>query len=126
MSDLLWVRNHIKYASEEKDYWKFADETIRDGFGDCEDGAILLARLLLDRKFEIDSTGKVRLLPYHQVLVNVYLNPPHVAVTIGDGDELRDWTNSSLKKVPSDWKLWYCFNRKHAYTTRENAAKWKK
>jgi hypothetical protein len=114
-SSLDWVHNHITYRSEEKDFWKFSNETLADGFGDCEDGAILLACLILSRN---------KLIPYYEVLVNVYETPQHVAVTLVG--ELCDWTNPSLKRVPSDWKLWYCFNRKRAYTTKENVAKWKK
>lgn len=117
MSSLLWVANHIKYQREEKDFWKFADETIRDGFGDCEDGAILLASLVL---------ADNKLIPYYEVLVNVFDTPAgyHIAVIVGN--ELQDWTSPNLKRVPSDWKLWYCFNRKHAYTTKEHVQEWKK
>jgi hypothetical protein len=117
ISSLIWVNCHIKYQSEEKDFWKFASETIVDGFGDCEDGAILLACLILSHN---------KLIPYYEVLVNVYTLPSgaHVAVTIGN--ELCDWTNPSLKRVPSDWKLWYCFNQRHAYTTKQNVGLWKK
>lgn len=116
-SSLDWVQSHITYKSEEKDFWKFPNETLDDGFGDCEDGAILLACLVLARN---------KLIPYYEVLVNVFDTPSgfHVAVIIDD--EIQDWTNPSLKKVPFDWKLWYCFNRKHAYTTKEKAQAWKR
>lgn len=125
-SSLDWVAANITYKSEEKDFWKFPNETLDDGFGDCEDGAILLACLLLARKMEIDSTSVWRLIPYYKVLVNVFDTGAgfHVAVTVGD--TLEDWTNPNLKRVPSDWKLWYCFNKKHAYTTKEHAKEWKK
>ena len=110
-----WIRAHIYYKLEEKDFWKFPNETLTDGYGDCEDGAILLACLILARN---------KLIPYYEVLVNVYETPQHVAVTLAG--ELCDWTNPSLKRVPSDWKLWYCFNKKHAYTTKEHVQEWKK
>lgn len=124
-SSLAWVHDNITYKSEEKDFWKFASETLVDGYGDCEDGAILLACLLLTRKMEVDSTSVWIRIPYYKVLVNVFDTGAgfHVAVTLGD--TLEDWTNPGLKKVPSDWKLWYCFNKKHAYTTKENAKSWK-
>jgi len=114
-SSLDWVATNITYVPEDKDFWKFASETLADGFGDCEDGAILLACLMLARN---------RLIPYYKVLVSVYETPSHVAVTLAD--ELCDWTNPSLRRVPSDWKLWYCFNKKHAYTTKEHEQEWKK
>lgn len=125
-SSLDWVHAHITYKSEEKDFWKFPNETLDDGFGDCEDGAILLACLLLARKMEVDSTGVWQSIPYYKVLVNVFDTGAgfHVAITFGD--RLEDWTNPALEKVPPDWKLWYCFNKKHAYTTKENAKKWKR
>lgn len=116
-SSLDWVHEHISYKSEEKDFWKFPNETVADGFGDCEDGTILLASLILARN---------KLIPYYEVLVNVFDTPAgfHVAVTVGV--ELQDWTNPSLKQIPSDWKLWYCFNKKHAYATKEHVQEWKK
>lgn len=126
MSCLKWVAANVKYQKEDKDYWKLASETLADGFGDCEDGAILLACLLLARKFEVDSTGVLKSLPYYQILVNVFDTGAgfHVAVTVGD--TLEDWTNQALKKVPDLWRLWYCFNRKHAYTRKENVQLWPK
>jgi hypothetical protein len=112
-----WIHEHISYKSEDKDFWKFPNETVADGFGDCEDGTILLASLILARN---------KLIPYYEVLVNVFDTPAgfHVAVTVGV--ELQDWTNPSLKQIPSDWKLWYCFNKKHAYATKEHVQEWKK
>lgn len=114
-SSLDWVSANIGYRPEEKDFWKFPNETIDDGFGDCEDGAILLACLILAHN---------KFIPYYELLVNVYETPSggHVAVTLAG--ELLDWANPSLKRVPSDWKLWYCFNRKHSYTTKEHAQEW--
>jgi len=115
---LNWVNENIRFVSDAaKDVWKTANETLVDGFGDCEDGAILLACLILKRN---------TLIPYYQVLVNVYDTPQgfHAAVTVND--ELRDWTRPTLKKVPADWKLRYSFNRKYAYATREYVSTWKK
>jgi len=114
-TSLNWVHTHITYKSEEKDFWKFPNETLDDGFGDCEDIAILLACLILARNKSI---------PYYEVLVNVFNTPAHVVVTVGD--ELLDGTNPSLKEVPHDWKLWYCFNARNAYTTKEHVQEWKK
>jgi hypothetical protein len=115
-SSLDWVHTHIIYKSEEKDFWKFPNETLADGFGDCEDGSILLACLILVRN---------KLIPYYKVLVNIYNTPSgfHAVVTV-DG-ELQDWTNPNLKVVPPNWKLWYCFNSRNAYTTKEHFEEWK-
>ena len=45
-----WVSNNILYVSDHKTYighddWKLASETLRDGYGDCEDMAILFLEL---------------------------------------------------------------------------------
>jgi predicted transglutaminase-like cysteine proteinase len=119
---LEWIVANIQYKPDwnkddrNKDYWNFPDETLADKFGDCEDGAILLANMILTQKT----------IPYYDVLVNVYDTSIsyHVFVTLCD--RVLDWTNPSLKTIPPNWKLWYCFNQKHAYTTKENARSWKK
>ncbi len=57
-----WVANHVKYSFDSPlyvppeapggsgawvdDYWRKASETIRDGHGDCEDQALLLAAMV--------------------------------------------------------------------------------
>jgi hypothetical protein len=116
-SSLDWVVANIRPQSDVKDFWKLASETLADGCGDCFDGSVLLACLTLARN---------KLISYYKVLVNIFDTPNgfHCVVTVGG--ELRDWLNPSLKTVPSDWKLWYCFNKKHAYTTKENWLEWKK
>ena len=115
-SDYLnWVRNNITFVPEDSnDYWKFPEETLKDGFGDCEDGAILLANMLLQAGF-----------PYWKVLVSIYETPQFHVVVVYD-TQLLDWVNPKLKEIPSTWRLWYCFNRKNAYTTKEHVKEWKK
>lgn len=59
---LAWVNKNIKYTlKDEKDgeYWKFAYETLRDKRGDCDDGAILIACMML-------SSG----VPYWRIRIN--------------------------------------------------------
>jgi len=114
-SYLNWICIAIKPRSEPKDYWKFPEETLKDGFGDCEDGAILLANLLYHSGF-----------PYWKILVSVYDTPAGFhSVVVYDG-EVLDWTNPSIREVPQDWKLWYRFNARNAYTTKEHWLEWKK
>jgi len=110
------IADCIQYVPDDKkDFWKFPIETIRDEIGDCEDGAILTAVSMLDRKIA----------PYYEILVNVFDTGTgfHAAVTLFG--KLMDWTRPSIRNVPPDWKLYYCFNKKHAYTTWENALKWR-
>lgn len=106
--DLLnWVNSHIAYVPETVDFWSYPDETVARRNGDCEDGAILLANLLLQAGY-----------PYYKILICVYGS--HVVVEF-DG-KIFDWTGAG---VPSGVPLWYCWNAKHAYTTKENANPWK-
>ncbi|MCE5212523.1 MAG: hypothetical protein LLG40_13350 [Deltaproteobacteria bacterium] len=45
-----WVADNITYHSDNpnSDTWNDAKRTLNDGYGDCEDGAILIASLLLN------------------------------------------------------------------------------
>jgi hypothetical protein len=47
-----WMDTNLTYQSEEVDYWKSPEETIRDKGGDCEDLAILASRVLNDLRIE--------------------------------------------------------------------------
>ena len=49
VSDVLAnVITNIRYVSEKKEHWKYAYETLKDKYGDCEDGAILMAGMILN------------------------------------------------------------------------------
>lgn len=110
-----WVCNNIKYRREAKDFWQLPSETLKRKRGDCEDGALLLASLFCS------------ILPkseWWRVFVAVYAKPAHVVVVYRG--MVYDWTQKQvfpLSKVP-DWRLWYMFNFRHAYTTKENVKKW--
>jgi len=113
-----WVTDHIHYRPEVSsvvigDFWKMASETIIDGAGDCEDGAILLANMMLA------AGGKS-----WKIFVAVFAEPRHVAV-VYDG-RLYDWTRPDLRFVPKDWVCSYMFNSRNSYTTKERVALWKK
>lgn len=109
-ADLLhWVHNHIEYRGETDDYWNYPEETLRDSKGDCEDGAILLANLLAQAGFS-----------YDKILLSVY--GKHVVVVF-DG-KMYDWTKVGDIFVPPDESLWYCWNSKRAYTTKEHVEEW--
>lgn len=110
-----WVVNNIKYVPETKDYWQLPHETLERKAGDCEDGAILLASMILSI---LPQSEKWR------VFVYIFEKPAH-AIVVYD-DKVYDWTNPSLKEIPSDWVFWYCFNYRNAYTIKERVAEWKK
>ena len=71
-----WIMRNIKYSADSpipllpetmngtlewaNDFWRFPVETIRDGAGDCEDTAVLLASMLLnynEKKFPVWIIG---------------------------------------------------------------------
>ena len=99
---LEWVKTNISYVPETADFWSYPLETLARMNGDCEDGAILLANLLLQAGY-----------PYYKILIAVYGG--HVVVEF-DG-KIFDWTGAG---VPSNVPLWYCWNARNAYTTKEN------
>ncbi|MHA1470388.1 MAG: transglutaminase-like domain-containing protein [Candidatus Asgardarchaeia archaeon] len=48
----LWVKDNITYVSDKTDfgleeYWEYPQETLKTRKGDCDDGAILIANLML-------------------------------------------------------------------------------
>jgi len=45
---LNWVAKNIKYVTDkEGEFWQFAFETLKRKLGDCEDGAILIANMMI-------------------------------------------------------------------------------
>jgi len=44
---LLKVYSMVRYTSDVKEHWQFADETVERGLGDCEDGAILMYNIMV-------------------------------------------------------------------------------
>lgn len=48
-----WMKDNLKYISEEKEYWKSPDETVEDGGGDCEDFAILVQDRLQQHNIKV-------------------------------------------------------------------------
>ena len=49
---LVWVRQHVKYKADKEtygysEYWAYPYQTIKRGIGDCEDGAILMANIMI-------------------------------------------------------------------------------
>lgn len=107
---LQFVRGVIRYQAEAgvEDHWKFAAETFSDGVGDCEDGAILLANLLVSSGFK-----------------NVFLAVYGDHVVVLQDWKLLDWTNH-FTVVPGLSELWYMWNDHQAYTTKKHVEEWKK
>jgi hypothetical protein len=106
---LNYITSHITYRPEleNKDFWKFADETLKEGWGDCEDGAILLANLLVASGFK-----------------DVYIAVFDKHVVVLHNWKVLDWTNPNAT-TPNLSTVWYLWNQKQAYTTKEHVSEWK-
>ena len=109
-SALNWVQARVQYRPEGngQDFWKYPAETLTDGWGDCEDGAILLANLLVASGFK-------------DVFVAVF--GQHVVVL--HNWKILDWTNPNAT-TPAISTVWYLWNQKQAYTTKEHVKEWKR
>lgn len=98
-----YVTRHVRYSFDKDrqgydDFWLFPDETLSLAVGDCEDGAILLAQMLV-------AAG---ISPYCVRVVLGHLFDAHAVLLGGHAwtvyqDELGTWRllDSTLDKVPS-------------------------
>lgn len=84
------VARNIIYTKDDKEYWQFAYETQKRGKGDCEDGAILMANMMI-------MSG----VPYWRIRLNTgdVKGGGHAWVTY-----LREKDN---KWYIMDWCYWY-------------------
>lgn len=64
LKSLSWIIDNIKYIPDlteykQNEYWAYSYQTLKNKFGDCEDGAILLANIMI-------ASG----IPYYRVRLN--------------------------------------------------------
>lgn len=123
---LTWVIDNFKYVSDKSvvgldEYWMFPYESILSKKGDCDDGAILLANLLLASGI---SYWKIRLTAGETTAGG------HCYVTYyyeeGDYWVTLDWCFYPNKKPVSDRvkysedqlykNVWFSFNQKYSYS----------
>lgn len=62
------VMTSIRYKSDNGDYWKSSHETMNDGFGDCEDQAILTYKRIINR-YGFRNNCFICLIPGHAFCV---------------------------------------------------------
>ena len=74
-----WVSANIKYQKELVEDWKLAEETISDGYGDCEDIAICWLSLVYER------TGKDGWI----VIQDDGSSSAHASASVDMGDSVR-------------------------------------
>jgi hypothetical protein len=56
-----WVEGNIEYVLDVGDHWQSAEETLLQGYGDCEDQAILLASIVT----ALGGTARVNIMEQH-------------------------------------------------------------
>ena len=117
---LQWVHRNIKYTSDisqfkHKEEWLFAHETLLLKKGDCEDGAILMANMMI-------RSG----IPYWRVRLNAgsVSGGGHCWVTyLSEKNEwlILDWcyhykTRGQLwRDAENYFKIWFSFNQKYLF-----------
>jgi len=129
---LLWVMANVKYVPDKQaygfdEYWAFSWQTLKRKVGDCEDGAILLANILM--KSDV---------PYWRVRLNAGLvagNTGHAYCTYCRETDNKflvlDWCFFPNKKpvserptheeernyndIEKNWGIWFSWNRHDAY-----------
>ena len=122
MEALNWVIKRVKYTRDIGEDWKFAFRTFKDGKGDCEDGAILLANIMI-------TNG----IPYWRIRINAgnVKEEGHAYVTYLR-EEDNEWYVLDWCYWPSDslqwlkWKdaekyfgIWFSFNKKNIFIRDE-------
>lgn len=122
---LKWIVGNIEYTSDKKqynynEYWAYPYQTLKRKKGDCEDGSILLANIML-------KSG----IPYWKIRITAGDTPMggHAYVTYYDEPRNRwvslDWcyfpSNKAIKDR-IDYKedklygnIWFSFNQKFAF-----------
>lgn len=125
-SCLIYVINNVKYVGDKiqtgaTEYWQFPFETLKSRKGDCEDGAILLANMML-------RSG----IPYWRVRLNAgnVKGGGHAYVTyLADDDKwyILDWCywpKESIKdflvrpwedRDDKYWQIWFSWNEKYCF-----------
>ena len=123
--------NNIKYEVDDNttnkaEHWNFAFETLERGTGDCEDGAILLANLLLHSNIPY---WKVRIATGWVILPDTNKKVGHAYLTYYCEEKdywiLCDWCyypnqlpinqRKDYKNEENYYDVWFSFNKKYAY-----------
>lgn len=125
LNALKWVRANIKYTPDKDEYgldefWAYAYQTLKHKKGDCEDGAILLANIML-------KSG----IPYWRIRLNAgdVKGGGHAYVTYCRETDnefvVLDWCYWYSKKEIKDrllhkeeknyYGIWFSWNQKYAF-----------
>ncbi len=136
---LIWVLNNLQYVTDPiqyhtPEYWAFPYETMKSKKGDCEDGAILLASIMLKNKI---PSWKIRLSagfvfnPFTKqkeghAYVTYYVEEKNKWVVLDwsflpSRDQLKD--RPAYKDMSNYGKIWFSFNNKFSWGKDEDLRK---
>lgn len=137
-----FVTKYIRYVEDEKtslvsEYWQFPFETIASSYGDCEDGAILMASLMINAGIE----------PYRvKVCAGIVQESPTApqgghgyCIFLADREdgtqewEIHDWCYCEDTEIPTGSKVlakdgghegmyknvWWTFNNEYCWSDKE-------
>lgn len=109
-----FVKKALKYKTDKTEFWQFTFETIELGYGDCEDGAILLCSLLLNCGISQDKV---------KICVG-YVQPKPTAPK--GGHAYCKYKNEKGKWIILDWcytgdykEIWFEFNNEKSWANEE-------
>lgn len=126
---LRWIIQNIKYVPDKQqygmgEYWAFPYQTLNNKKGDCEDGAILLASMMIKNGI---PNWKIRVSAGNVLLNNQNAGHAYVTYYYEEGDRwvLLDWCYWPNQKEISDridykfeelYKdIWFSFNDEYAF-----------
>jgi len=129
-----WVMASITYVSDKKswdcrDAWQYPEETLLLRIGDCEDGAILIATMLILAGI---APWRVRVTAGHVQASPTAPQGGHAYVTVCRGDDwvAIDWCyfpevkdmltdRTPVKSVKFYKGVWFSFNHLYSWTHRD-------
>lgn len=132
-----WVISRITYVGDSKswftpEYWQTVDETMLLGAGDCEDGAILIASLMLHCGI---APWRVRVNAGWVQAGKGAAQGGHAYAVYCDGEQWYpiDWCylpevseeikqRRPLKQIPEYQDVWWSFNNVYAWSDEDPVA----
>jgi len=136
---LQWIIKNIKYTSDKTqykmlEYWAFPFETMYHKKGDCEDGAILLASIMIKNgipNWKIRVSAGMAFDPFHNKLEGhaycTYYSEENDKWVVLDWcffpNQLKVKDRKSYKENPYYKDIWFSFNEKEAWGKNEDLRK---
>ena len=131
LSALKWVHKNIKYKSDEGEYWMYAEDTLYKRASDCEDQAILLISILLNKGISPYKTKVIVGWALNKELKKlvghaypIFLNAENRWVSL-DTTFYPDLKTPVIKRRNTEelgiyGKIWFSFNNEFIWSPKEN------